>query len=68
MLTNTDYMLVYTKMLNKLQKVNVTLSALFDLTVHLGFNNKYRKNSNHLLNTHTHTHKQLSGQIKNKKI
>lgn len=54
MLIKLDYILGCKEKLNNFQKVNVTLFTFFDLTLHLGFNNKYRKKSNHLENPHAH--------------
>lgn len=54
MLIKLDYILGCKEKLNNFQKVNVTLFTFFDLTLHLGFNNKYRKKSSHLENPHAH--------------
>lgn len=55
------------KKFNKLQKVNMVLSIFFDLILHVGFNNKYRKKSNHSENTHMHSYTHSQEKTRNLK-
>lgn len=70
MLTKIDYTLDCKEKLSKFQNVNVILATLFDLTLHLGFNNT-EKSPTISKHTHVNTHTsnfQVKGKTKKFKI